>query len=212
MDLANRLFWLVGGGGHALVCADILSTLPNCSVHGVIDPAQTGASFLNWRIRDEDDIVSLLSETPNCVLALGQVRAGLMRQSIYERYVTFGARFPVVCSLRASVSAYANMGDAVMVGHHAVIQPLSSLSTGVIVNTGAIVEHGASVGAFSHISTKAVVNGDCTIGAGVLIGSGAIVLQGKRVCDGATVGAGSVVTRHITEAGVYVGVPARRID
>jgi acetyltransferase-like isoleucine patch superfamily enzyme len=57
-----------------------------------------------------------------------------------------------------------------------------------------------------------VINGDCVIGEGVLIGSGAVVLQGKRICDGATVGAGSVVTRHITEAGVYVGVPARRVD
>ncbi len=208
----NRQFWLVGGGGHALVCADVLSTSANWSVHGVIDPAQAGSAFLNWRIHDESDIAALLAETVDCVLALGQVKAGMMRKAIYERYVALGAKFPAIRSARATVSAYAGLGDAVMIGHHAVVQPLASLSTGVIVNTGAIVEHGSTVGAFSHISTRAVVNGDCTIGDGVLIGSGAVVLQGKRICDGAIVGAGSVVTRHITEAGVYVGVPARRVD
>jgi sugar O-acyltransferase (sialic acid O-acetyltransferase NeuD family) len=178
----------------------------------VIDPAQKGDAFLTWRVHDEDDLAALLMETADCVLALGQVKAGMMRQSIYERYVALGAKFPAIRSARAYISAYAGLGDAVMVGHNAVVQPLASLSTGVIVNTGAIVEHGSVVGAFSHVSTRAVINGDCVIGEGVLIGSGAVVLQGKRICDGATVGAGSVVTRHITEAGVYVGVPARRVD
>jgi acetyltransferase-like isoleucine patch superfamily enzyme len=62
------------------------------------------------------------------------------------------------------------------------------------------------------VSTRAVINGDCRIGDGVLIGSGAVVLQGKSICDGATVGACSVVTHHITEPGVYVGVPARKVE
>ncbi len=208
----HRNFWLVGGGGHALVCADILSMSTHLSVHGVIDPAQKGDAFLSWRIQGEEDISALLAQTSDCVLALGQVKAGMMRQSIYERYLALGAVFPAIVSSSATVSAYAGVGDAVLVGHSAVIQPLVSLSNGVIVNTGAIVEHGATVGAFSHVSTRAVINGDCTIGAGVMIGSGAVVLQGKRICDGATVGAGSVVTRHITEVGVYVGVPARRVD
>lgn len=208
----SRQFWLVGGGGHALVCADIISNYPQWSVHGVIDPAQQGSAFLSWQIKGEQNIDDLLQQVKDCILAVGQVKAGLQRQTILQRYRALGAHFPALVSPRAYVSAYAGLGDAVMVGHNAVVQPLASLSTGVIVNTGAIVEHGSTVGAFSHVSTRAVVNGDCMIGEGVLIGSGAVVLQGKQICDGATVGAGSVVTRHITEAGVYVGVPARRVD
>lgn len=208
----QRKFWLIGGGGHALVCADILSLSLHWSVHGVIDPAQKGSAFLTWHVQDEQDISALLAQSPDCVLSLGQVKAGMMRQAVYERYVSMGARFPALVSSRAYMSAYAGVGDAVVIAHHATVQPLVSLSTGVIVNTGAIIEHGSTIGAFSHVSTRAVVNGDCRIGEGVMIGSGAVVLQGKHICDGATVGAGSVVTRHITEPGIYVGVPARRID
>lgn len=208
---SQKRVWLIGGGGHALVCADIISNCPQWSVHGVVDPAQQGAAFLTWKVKGEQDIGALLQEAKDCILAVGQVKAGLQRQTILQRYQALGAHFPTLVSPRAYVSAYAGLGDAVMVGHGAVVQPLASLSEGVIVNTSAIIEHGSVVGSFSHVSTRAVVNGDCRIGSGVLIGSGAVVLQGKTICDDATVGAGSVVTRDITEPGVYVGIPARRV-
>lgn len=50
--------------------------------------------------------------------------------------------------------------------------------------------------------------GRTTIGNGVSIGSGATVLA-VNVCAGAVIGAGSVVTRDITERGIYAGNPAR---
>jgi len=46
------------------------------------------------------------------------------------------------------------------------------------------------------------------IGNDVSIGSGATILA-VSICDGAVIGAGSVVTRAITEKGVYAGNPAR---
>jgi acetyltransferase-like isoleucine patch superfamily enzyme len=45
------------------------------------------------------------------------------------------------------------------------------------------------------------------IGNNVSIGSNATVLP-VRICDNVVIGAGSVVTRDITEAGVYAGNPA----
>ncbi len=47
-----------------------------------------------------------------------------------------------------------------------------------------------------------------TIGNGVSIGSNATILP-VSICDGAVVGAGAVVTKDITEPGVYAGNPAR---
>ncbi|UBX44498.1 N-acetyltransferase [Citrobacter werkmanii] len=50
--------------------------------------------------------------------------------------------------------------------------------------------------------------GRITIGNDVSIGSGATILA-VTICDGAVVGAGSVVTKSITEKGVYAGNPAK---
>lgn len=50
--------------------------------------------------------------------------------------------------------------------------------------------------------------GRITIGDNVSIGSGATILA-VMICDGVVIGAGSVVTRSITEKGVYAGNPAR---
>ena len=50
--------------------------------------------------------------------------------------------------------------------------------------------------------------GRITIGDDVSIGSGATILA-VTVCDGAVIGAGSVVTKSITEKGVYAGNPAK---
>ena len=49
-----------------------------------------------------------------------------------------------------------------------------------------------------------------TISDSVSIGSNSTILP-VNICKGVVIGAGSVVTRSITEAGVYAGNPARKI-
>jgi len=49
-----------------------------------------------------------------------------------------------------------------------------------------------------------------SIGSDVSIGSNATILP-VNICNHVVIGAGSVVTKNITEAGVYVGNPARKI-
>lgn len=48
------------------------------------------------------------------------------------------------------------------------------------------------------------------VGDRVSIGSNATILP-VSICDGAVIGAGAVVTRPITQAGIYAGSPARLI-
>ena len=49
-----------------------------------------------------------------------------------------------------------------------------------------------------------------TIGNRVSIGTNATIMP-VEICDDVVIGAGAVVTRAITEPGLYAGVPARRI-
>jgi acetyltransferase-like isoleucine patch superfamily enzyme len=48
------------------------------------------------------------------------------------------------------------------------------------------------------------------IGSGVSIGSNATILP-VTICDGVVIGAGSVVTKNISEPGIYAGNPAKKL-
>ncbi len=50
-----------------------------------------------------------------------------------------------------------------------------------------------------------------SIGNNVSIGSNATILP-ISICDSVVIGAGAVVTKNITEPGVYVGNPAKKIN
>lgn len=50
-----------------------------------------------------------------------------------------------------------------------------------------------------------------SIGNNVSIGSNATILP-VSICDSVVIGAGGVVTKNITEPGVYVGNPAKKIN
>ena len=49
------------------------------------------------------------------------------------------------------------------------------------------------------------------IGKGTWLGVGSIVSNNLNIISSCKVGAGAVVVKDITEAGTYIGVPARRV-
>ena len=56
------------------------------------------------------------------------------------------------------------------------------------------------------------MNGGVKVGENCMIGSGAIILQAIEIVANTTIAAGSVVTKNITIAGTWVGIPAIRKD
>jgi len=101
------------------------------------------------------------------------------------------------------------IGDRTRVQSHAFICEL------VTVGDDCFVSHGAKF-VNDPFTKGGPARGDRTqwrstvIGNRVSIGTNATVLP-VAICDDVVIGAGSVVTRPITEPGVYAGVPARKI-
>jgi sugar O-acyltransferase (sialic acid O-acetyltransferase NeuD family) len=100
-------------------------------------------------------------------------------------------------------------GSVVLAG--AVVNVGTVIGPGAIVNSSAVVEHDCRLGAYVHVSSGAQIAGDCEIGNGAWIGAGATVIPQLVIAGRTVIGAGSTVTRSISEPGVYVGSPARRI-
>jgi len=101
----------------------------------------------------------------------------------------------------------------VQVGHDTKIQSHTFICELVLIGNNCFVGHGvmfvndkfASGGPAMGDETKWL---STTIGNNVSIGSNSTILP-VSICDNVVIGAGTVVTKNITEPGVYVGNPAK---
>ena len=85
-----------------------------------------------------------------------------------------------------------------------------------ILNLNASVSHDCLLHDFCNICPGVNLSGNVEVGAGTFLGTNTSVVNGGaderlRIAAGTYVGAGTVITESITESGVYVGAPARRI-
>jgi UDP-perosamine 4-acetyltransferase len=203
---------LIGGGGHARVVICILKKLKG-EIRGYTDRKTNekvlGVPFLG----SDDEIEKLLtgSETMSAVIAVGQVGSGKHREAIWRRLCSLDLLFPSVVSPDAVVNEDVVIGDATVVMDGAIINTGARLGIGVIANTHATIEHDVTLGDWVHVAPGATISGGVNVGRCSMIGVGATVIEGRSIAGDTIVGAGATVVRDITEPGVYVGTPARRI-
>jgi sugar O-acyltransferase (sialic acid O-acetyltransferase NeuD family) len=81
----------------------------------------------------------------------------------------------------------------------------------VLLNVGCTIAHDSIVKAHSFLGPCVKVAGFSTIGKGCNIGINSTIIENINIIESTKTGAGAVVTRNITEKGLYVGVPARKI-
>jgi acetyltransferase-like isoleucine patch superfamily enzyme len=138
------------------------------------------------------------------------------------RDVIFGERV----TIQQPVNLYGcTIGDDVMIGPFVEIQRDVRVGPRCRVQSHAFICEGVTIGADCFVSHGVMFINDTfsrggpargdkrlwkttTVGDRVSLGTGAIVLP-VRICDDTVIGAGAVVTKDITEPGVYVGNPAR---
>lgn len=197
---------ILGASGHGRVVADaaLLAAEWQAVVVTDRDPSRCQDDFLPG-IQAVSLVESLAGDGPVHV-AIGNNDARRREAQAVGLH-----RLTTIIHPQASVSDFARIAPGGFVAALAVVAPGAALEEGVILNHAAIADHDVRVGAFAHIAPGASLAGGAVIGAGVLVGAGARLLPGISVCEGATIGAGAVVTHDITEPGVYVGVPARKV-
>jgi sugar O-acyltransferase (sialic acid O-acetyltransferase NeuD family) len=206
-------FIVIGGGGHARVVISILRKLKGSSVLGYSDYIDHGTVMGAPYLGPDSSLPSIISESrwPDAVLAVGQVGLGQPRQDLWDRLVAHALHFPRILSIDAIVNDGVTGGEGAVIMDGAVINCGVTLGRGVIVNTNSTIEHDTVLGDWVHVAPGATVCGDATIGPYSMIGAGATVIEGKKIATCCVVGAGATVVHDLTEPGVYVGCPARRI-
>lgn len=188
---------LIGGGGHARACLDVIRAAGGFQIAGILDrPELAGTDVLGVPvIGTDEDLPGLVNKGLCFLIALGQIKTPESRIRLFGRLRDLGAKLPVIVAPSAHVSPQAAIGEGTIVMHMAVVGPGARIGANCIINTRALVEHDSEVGDHCHVATGALVNGDCVVEQGVLIGSGAVLHQGVRIGECSVVGMG-VLVRH----------------
>lgn len=205
---------VIGGGGHAKVIISILRKLKRYRILGYTDLQDRG-SVLEVPYLGADCELAALACRPqklNAVLAVGQVGLGEKRHELWARLQSPTLSFPLIVSTGAIVNEGVSSGDGTVVMDGVVVNSGARIGCGAIVNTNATIEHDVVLEDWVHVAPGATISGGVTVGRFSMIGAGATVIQGIKIAAGCLVGAGATVVNDLTEPGVYVGTPARRIE
>lgn len=109
------------------------------------------------------------------------------------------------------VGPFVEIQNDVIVGNNTRIQSHSFICSNVSIGEFCFIGHGVMFTNDKFTDKKLSKNFLSTnIGNKVYIGSNATILP-ISICDNVVIGAGSVVTKHIKEAGIYAGNPAKKL-
>lgn len=209
----KKKLYLVGGGGHCNSVIDVVHSSDDYQIVGIVDKQELlGAAVCGVKVvATDEDLAGLVETNSSFLVTVGFTRSPNIRNHLFAKLVQSGAVMATVVSAHAIVSRHAKIAEGTVAMHGALVNASAVVGRNVIINSKALIEHDALVADHCHISTGAIVNGGCRVGESVFVGSNAVLAHGVSVADGTIVGAGSVVVSDITEPGVYVGNPARKI-
>lgn len=203
----------VCAGGHAKVVMEILRSLEQYEIVGLLDdnPDLHGVSILDVEVLGKHGLMPKLYEQGIhwAFIGLGTVGNARRRREIYAAIVGYGFRLASAVHPRAIVSPSARLGEGPTVMAGAVINAAARVGDDVTINTGAIVEHDCVIGDHTHIATGARLGGGVRVGESSHVGLGASIRQGICIGSKVVVGAGAVVVHDVPDNVVVAGVPAR---
>lgn len=196
---------IIGTGGHAKVIADIVLCAGDRLV-GFLTSDRDKKEFLGYPVLGQE---ADYCKFPDCsfIIAIGDNRARERIAGAMPGADWYTAIHPSAVISRLGV----RIGEGSAIMANAVVNPCAQIGAHCIINSSAVVEHDNVTGDFSHISVGAKLAGTVSVGKRCLIGVGSCVREKVCITGGCVIGAGAAVVDDITEPGVYVGVPARKM-
>ncbi|TYS63960.1 acetyltransferase [Bacillus infantis] len=205
--MKNKLL-IIGASGHGKVVADIAIKMNKWQSIVFLDDDKSIKTSMGLEvIGTSDDVFTHIGEY-EIFVGIGN---NTTRQRIHEMLETFGANVPNLIHPKAVIGNQVDIGTGTVVMAGVIINCCTKIGRGCIINTASTLDHDNYIGDFVHISPGAHLAGTVYVGKGSWLGIGSVVSNNINITSGCQIGAGSVVVKDITEPGVYVGVPVRRV-
>ena len=190
--MTGQSILLVGAGGHAKACIDVIEQGKRYIIAGLIGlPSEIGTKVLGYPVLGCDtDLANLLEKYPQALVTIGQIKTPQFRMKSFNLAIECGYEAPVIISPNAYVSPHATIGAGTIIMHGAIVNAGSVIGANCIINSHALVEHDAVIGNHCHISTSAILNGGVVVGEGTFIGSQTCIRQNIQIGDYCVIGMG----------------------
>jgi sugar O-acyltransferase (sialic acid O-acetyltransferase NeuD family) len=205
--MSKPFILLLGAGGHAHACIDVIEQQGQFNIAGLIGMSdELGEKHLGYSVIATDhDLPDLCKNYQYLLIAVGQIRSSDQRAHLYSQVRKLGFILPVIIAPTAYVSSHAIINAGTIVMHNSMVNSGAKIGVNCIINSRALIEHDAWVGDHCHISTGALLNGHVNIGNGSFVGSGSVVKEGVSIGVNCTIGMGLSVRHNQVENTRYVG-------
>jgi len=141
-------------------------------------------------------------------LAIGN---SIIREKIVKTQLPAGIEFQNFIHPSAIISPWVELGTDVIVCAGTIITCDIKIGNHCHFNLNTTVGHDCVINDFFTTAPNVNISGNCTFENHVYLGTNSILKQGLEIVEKVTVGMGAVVTKSITESGVYIGSPAKKM-
>lgn len=132
------------------------------------------------------------------------------RQAMFEQ-LRQQIKFGVFVHSSSYVDEPHLLGDGTIILPGCTLDKGASTAENVLLNTGCTIAHDTHIGQHSFLGPGVTMAGFITTGKRCFVGIATIVIDNVSIADDVQTGGGTVVTKSLTEAGLYVGIPAKKI-
>jgi len=120
---------------------------------------------------------------------------------------------PISCISKSSIiSKTATIEKGAIVSPNCFIGSNSTIGRFVYVMPNTFIGHSSQISDGSIICSGVTISGNVNIGESCYIGAGSVVKDHISIAPGVLIGSGSNVVSDLTDQGVYVGNPARKLE
>ncbi len=208
LDISKNSIVIVGGGGHAKMCIDLLRQSNEYEILGIIDSKlELGSDVLGVKVIGGNSSLNILVKlgVKYAANGVGAISNPKLRCKIHQDLTDIGFRIPNLIHPSSNVEPSVHMGDGNQIMMGAAIGSDVQLGNGCIVNSGSVISHDCILRDHCHVAPGAILAGLVDVGESSVIGMGATVYLGITIGRDAMVFNGVNILKNVAEGEIVDG-------
>ena len=208
LDILDNSIVIIGGGGHAKMCIDLIRQNNEYNIIGIIDEKlDIGSDVLGIKVIGDNGSLIKLRElgVKFAINGVGAISKPKVRLKIYKDLKNIGFIQPNLIHPSSSIEPSASLGDGNQIMMGAYIGSDVKVGHGCIINSGSIISHDCILRDHCHIAPGAILAGSVDVGYASVIGMGVTVYLGISIGDDVLIYNGVNITKNIKNGEIVDG-------